>query len=130
MHPTVWNVLRQKKTGDGTNAAALYLAGDPLSAPVPTIDGYPVVLVDVMPSAGDITANEPFAVFGDLSKVKLHVKRLLDTKVFDAGVVKDAGGSDFNLISQDAWAMRATLRCVPQTNVPAAFCIIGTGNVS
>lgn len=130
MHPTVWNELRQKKTGDGTNSAAMYLAGDPLSAPTPTIDGYPVELVDVMPHSGDITANEAFAVFGDLRRIQLHVKRVLETKVFDSGVVPDAGGSDINLISQDSWALRATLRCVPQTRFEGAFCIIGTGTVS
>lgn len=96
----------------------------------PTIDGVSVELVDVLPEKGDITANEPFAVFGDLSRIKLHVKRMLETKIFDSGVVKDAGGSDINLITQDAWAMRATLRCVPQTRFPGAFVIIGTGTVS
>lgn len=130
MHPTVWNELRQKKSGDGVNASATYYAGGPLEAPTPMIDGYRVELVDVMPAVGDITANEAFAVFGDLSRVMIHVKRLLETKVFDSGVVKDAGGNDINLITQDSWAMRATMRVVPQTRFQGAFCIIGTGTVS
>lgn len=130
MHPTVWNELRQKKSGDGSNSSAQYYAGGPLNQVTPAIDGYQVELVDILPAAGEITANEPFAVFGDLSRVKIHVKRLLETKVFDSGVVKDAGGSDINLITQDSWAMRATLRCVPQTRFPGAFVIIGTGTVS
>ena len=126
MHPTVWNMLRQTK--EATTGG--YLFGGVGQSVTPTIDGVPVELVDVLPERGDITANEPFAVFGDLSRVKLHVKRLLETKIFDSGVVKDAGGSDINLITQDAWAMRATLRCVPQTRFPGAFVIIGTGTVS
>lgn len=130
MHPTVWNALRQKKAGDGTNSSAVYYAGTPLEGVTPTIDGVPVELVDVLPGIGEITANEPFAVYGDLGRVMIHVKRLLETKVFDSGVVKDAGGSDYNLITQDSWALRATLRCVPQTRFPAAFCILGTGTVS
>jgi HK97 family phage major capsid protein len=130
MHPTVWNALRQLKTGDGTNSSASYLFGGPGQAVTPQIDGVPVELVDVLPAVGDITANEAFAVFGDLSRVKLHVKRLLETKVFDSGVVKDAGGTDINLITQDSWAIRATLRCVPQTRFEGAFVIIGTGTVS
>lgn len=130
MHPTVWNELRQKKTGDGTNSAANYLFGGPGQTVTPNIDGYPVELVDVLPDTGDITANEAFAVFGDLSRIKIHVKRVLETKIFDAGVVKDAGGSDFNLITQDAYALRATLRCVPQTRFQGAFVILGTGTVS
>ncbi len=126
MHPTIWNELRQTKaatTGD-------YLFGPPGQGVNPTIDGYPVELVDILPAVGDITANEPFAVFGDLSRIKMYVKRLLETKVFDSGSVLDAGGGTINLITQDAWAMRATLRCVPMTRFPGAFVIIGTGTVS
>lgn len=130
MHPTVWNQLRKSKTGDGSNSSANYLFGGPGQMVTPNIDGVPVELVDVLPAVGDITANEPFALYGDLKRVLIHVKRLLETKVFDAGVVKDAGGTDFNLITQDSWAMRATLRAVPQTRFPGAFCVIGTGTVS
>lgn len=130
MHPTVWNTLRQLKTGDGSNSAANYLFGGPANGVTPMIDGYPVELVDVLPDSGDITANEAFAVFGDLSRVMIHVKRQLETKIFDSGVVKDAGGSDFNLITQDSYALRATLRCVPQTRFQDAFVIYGTGTVS
>jgi len=126
MHPTVWNVLRQTK--EATTGG--YLFGPVGSAVTPTINGVPVELVDVMPEVGAISANKAFAVFGDLSQVQLHVKRLLETKVFDSGVVKDSGGADINLITQDSFAMRATLRCVPQTRFNGAFTIIGTGTVS
>lgn len=130
MNPSVWNVLRQRKNAVTTSGALNYLFGGPGESVAPTIDGVPVELVDVLPEYGDITANEAFAVFGDLSRVMVHVKRVLETKVFDSGVVKDAGGSDINLITQDSWAMRATLRCVPQTRFEGAFTIIGTGTVS
>ena len=130
MNPSVWNVLRQRKNAVTTSGALNYLFGGPGESVAPTIDGVPVELVDVLPEYGDITANEAFAVFGDLSRVMVHVKRVLETKVFDSGVVKDAGGSDINLITQDSWAMRATLRCVPQTRFEGAFIIIGTGTVS
>lgn len=126
MHPSVWNKLRQTK--EATTGG--YLFGAVGQSVTPTIDGVPVELVDVMPEYGTIGANKAFAVYGDLSRVKIHVKRLLETKVFDSGVVKDAGGSDINLITQDSWAMRATLRCVPQTRFDGAFAIIGTGTVS
>lgn len=126
MHPSVWNKLRQTK--EATTGG--YLFGGVGQSVTPMIDGVPVELVDVLPEYGDITANEAFAVFGDLSRIKIHVKRLLETKIFDAGTVPDAGGSDVNLISQDAYAMRATLRAVPQTRFEGAFCIIGTGTVS
>jgi HK97 family phage major capsid protein len=130
MHPTVWNALRQTKTGDGTNSSKFYMAGNPLDAVTPRLDGYDVELVDIMPAVGEISANQPFAVFGDLGRVMIHVKRVLETKIFDAGVVKDAGGTDHNLITQDSYAMRATLRVVTQTRFPDAFCVLGTGTVS
>jgi HK97 family phage major capsid protein len=126
MHPSVFNLLRQTK--EATTGG--YLFGPVGQSVTPTIDGVPVELVDVMPAVGEIGANKAFAVFGDLSRIQLHVKRLLETKVFDSGVVKDSGGSDFNLITQDAFAMRATLRVVPQTRFDGAFTIIGTGTVS
>lgn len=126
MHPTVWNYLRQTK--EATTGG--YLFGGVGQSVTPQIDGVPVELVDVMPERGDITANEAFAVFGDLSRIKIHVKRVLETKIFDSGTVKDAGGTDINLITQDSWAIRATLRCVPQTRFEGAFVIIGTGWVS
>lgn len=131
MHPTVWNHLRTRRIDNGGGAGTgVYIAGDPIGTITPTIDGIPVELVDVLPDTGDITSNETFAVFGDLSRIKMHVKRILETKVFDAGVVKDAGGSDINLITQDAWAMRATMRVVPQTRFQGAFVLLGTGTVS
>jgi len=126
MHPSVWNFLRQTK--EATTGG--YLFGAVGQSVTPSIDGVPVEMVDVLPEYGDITANEVFAVYGDLKAIKLHVKRVLETKVFDSGVVKDAGGSDINLITQDSWAMRATLRCVPQTRFEGAFALIGTGTVS
>ena len=126
MHPTVWNALRQTK--EATTGG--YLFGSVGGSVTPMIDGIPVELVDVMPERGTISANKAFALYGDLARIKIHVKRLLETKVFDSGVVKDAGGADINLITQDAWAMRATLRAVPQTRFNGAFVIIGTGTVS
>jgi HK97 family phage major capsid protein len=126
MHPSVWNQVRQTKA----STSGEYFYGSPNEAPTPVVGGYQVELVDAMPAVGQIGANKAFAVFGDLSRVMIHNKRLLETKVFDSGVVKDAGGSDINLITQDSWAMRATLRCVPQTRFNGAFTIIGTGTVS
>jgi HK97 family phage major capsid protein len=130
MHPTIWNALRVQRWDGGGGAGTGNFFFDPSQGKDPNIGGVPVELVDVMPALGEITANEPFAVFGDLSRVMIHVKRVLETKVFDSGVVKDAGGTDINLITQDSWAVRATTRVKPQTRFPAAFVIIGTGTVS
>jgi len=126
MHPTVWNYLRQTKE----STAGGYLFGGVGQSVTPMIDGVPVELVDIMPEYSEISTCDAFAVFGDLSRIKIHVKRLLETKIFDSGVVEDAGGTDINLITQDSWAIRATLRAKVQTRFPGAFVILGTGNVS
>ena len=126
MHPTVWNYLRQTKE----STAGGYLFGGVGQSVTPMIDGVPVELVDIMPEYSEVSTNDTFAVFGDLGRIKIHVKRLLETKIFDSGIVEDAGGTDINLITQDSWAMRATLRAVPQTRFPGAFVILGTGTVS
>jgi HK97 family phage major capsid protein len=126
MHPTVWNYLRQTK--EATTGG--YLFGGVGQSVTPNIDGIPVELVDILPEYSEVSTNDAFAVFGDLKRIMIHVKRLLETKIFDAGTVADAGGTDINLITQDSYALRATLRAVPQTRFPGAFVIIGTGNVS
>jgi HK97 family phage major capsid protein len=126
MHPTVWNYLRQTKE----STAGGYLFGGVGQSVTPMIDGVPVELVDIMPEYSEVSTNDTFAVFGDLGRIKIHVKRLLETKIFDSGIVEDAGGTDINLITQDSWAMRATIRVVPQTRFPGAFVILGTGTVS
>lgn len=126
MHPTVWNMLRQQKA----STSGTYLYGAPGDSVTPMIDGVPVELVDILPAYSEVRANEAFALFGDLSRVYIHVKRLLETKIFDSGVVEDAGGTDTNLITQDSYAMRATLRAKVQTRFPGAFVLYGTGTVS
>jgi HK97 family phage major capsid protein len=126
MHPTIWNYLRQQKE----STAGGYLFGGVGQSVNPTIDGVPVELVDILPEYSEVPTNTAFAVYGDLGRVMIHVKRLLETKIFDAGTVADAGGTDTNLITQDSYALRATLRAVPQTRFPGAFVVIGTGTVS
>lgn len=130
MHSTVYNVLRKLRADQGSGAGTGDYFIDPTGSVTPTIDGIPVEFVDVMPDAGDITANESFAVLGDLSRVKIHVKRQLRLDMFNAGTLTDAGGNNFNLIDQDAEALRATTRVKPQTRFEGAFVIVGTGTVS
>jgi HK97 family phage major capsid protein len=126
MHPTIWNYVRQTKA----STAGTYLFGGPGQSVSPNVDGVPVELVDIMPEYSEVPTNTPFAVYGDLGRIMIHVRRLLETKIFDAGTVDDAGGTETNLITQDSYALRATLRCVPQTRFEGAFVIIGTGDVS
>lgn len=94
--------------------------------------GTPVVFTRVLPTSNAVNANDAFAVYGDLSNYLLYNKRGMDVKVFDAGVVKDADASDFNLITQDGKAMRAVIRLlgVCPTGNRSKFVVLGTGTVS
>jgi len=75
MHPTVWDILVDKKTGTG-----LYYF-DPSKGAPKTAWGYDVLLSDVLPSS---TATEtPFIIFGNL-KNALHGTRIgMEMKYFD-----------------------------------------------
>lgn len=115
-----------------------YLAGSintnfNFSAVNPTTPwGTPVRFTRVLPKSTEVGSNDAFAVYGDLSNYKLYIKNGLVMEVFNAGVVKDAGGSDFNLITQDGKALRAVARFlgVLPAGVAGRFVILGTGTVS
>lgn len=115
-----------------------YLAGSintnfNFSAVNPTTPwGTPVRFTRVLPTSTEVGSNDAFAVYGDLSNYKLYIKNGLVMEVFNAGVVKDAGGSDFNLITQDGKALRAVARFlgVLPAGVAGRFVIVGTGSVS
>ena len=53
-------------------------------------------------------------------------------EVFNAGIVKDTGGTDYNLITQSGKAMRASWRAIgvlPKGNAPKMV-VLGCGTVS
>ena len=124
MHRTVWNVVRQTKDS-GTGAYLL-----PLNAGYQTPWGTPVVTVDVLPSTVEGGSNHPYAVFGDLKRVKLYVKRGLVLDQLKEATVTDADDNEVNLAEQDMTALRAVTRMVALVKFPEAFCVIGTGTVS
>lgn len=123
MHRTVFNVVRQSKDGEDR-----YML--PLNAGMQTPWGTPVKTVDVLPSTTEGGANSPYAVFGDLKRVKLYVKRGLVLDQLKEATVTDANGDEVNLAEQDMTALRAVTRMVALVKFPEAFCVIGTGTVS
>lgn len=123
MHRTVFNVVRQSKDGEDR-----YML--PLNAGMQTPWGTPVKTVDVLPSTTEGGANHPYAVFGDLKRVKLYVKRGLVLDQLKEATVTDANGDEVNLAEQDMTALRAVTRMVALVKFPEAFCVIGTGTVS
>jgi len=94
--------------------------------------GTPVVFTRVLPTSNSVSANDAFAVYGDLSNTLLYNKRGMALKMLTEATVVDSEGTDLNLATQDATAMRAVIRLLhicPKANRPK-FAVLGTGSVS
>lgn len=115
-----------------------YLAGSLADGWVPqpntpgTPWGTPVVFTRVLPTSNSVSANDAFAVYGDLSNTMLYNKRGMAMKMLTEATVVDSEGSNLNLATQDASAMRAVIRMLhicPKGN-RGKFGVLGTGTVS
>lgn len=94
--------------------------------------GTPVVFTRVLATSNSVSANDGFAVYGDLSNTMLYNKRGMALKMLTEATVVDSEGSNLNLATQDASAMRAVIRMLhvcPKACRPK-FGILGTGTVS
>lgn len=110
MNRTILTIIRNLRedavsAGDGAGAF-LYKApsgGDPAN-----IDGYPIVLVEAMPTASNTAADTPFILFGDLKKACIRgVRGGIIADRFNAGTVRNvADSADINLITTDREAVR------------------------
>lgn len=94
--------------------------------------GTPVQFTRVLPKSTEVTANGGFAVYCDLSQYSLVNKRGMRMDMLTEAVVKDTSGTDFNLATQDAKAMRAIIRMLGRlpSGVAKRFVVLGTGTVS
>lgn len=115
--------------------------GDPIWRPgmadgvPPTILGKPYQLVDVLPSLADDEEGLAFMAFGDLKYATLGIRKDLEIKIFDAGVVGDPDEVDqeantLNLITQDIQVMRGVTRMNGVIRFPAAFSVAKTAETS
>lgn len=94
--------------------------------------GTPVTFTRVLPTSNSVSANDAFAVFGDLSNTILFNKRGMALKMLTEASVVDSEGGTLNLATQDASAMRAVVRMLhilPKGN-RGKFGVLGTGTVS
>ena len=122
----------------GGDGAGLYLGGSINNAWVPNINqpttpwGTPVVFTRVLATATSVGVNDAFAVYGDLSNTLLYNKRGMALKMLTEATVVDSEGSNLNLATQDASAMRAVVRMLhilPKGN-RSKFGVLGKGTVS
>jgi HK97 family phage major capsid protein len=129
-----WYALVQTKgtTNDHYIAGSLN-AGWTANINTPTTPwGTPVVFTRVLPTINTVSANDAVAVFGDLRNTLLYNKRGMALKMLTEATVVDSEGSNLNLATQDASAMRAVVRLLhilPKGN-KAKFGVLGTGTVS
>lgn len=124
MHRTIWNILRLSKDNEGRYQALP-------SGVRQTPWGSTIRLVDVMPSSSVVgDSNEPYALFGDLKRVKLYIKKGLVLEKSNEATVHDAAGNAVNLWEKDMTAIRAVARAVALVKFPEALVAVGTGTVS
>lgn len=119
MHRSVLSAISLLKDGDGR-----YIYQNPLdTGKIGQIKGYPVVTVEVMPTATDtLAAEDGILLFGDLRKSSiLGFKGGISMDRFNAGVVRNqANDGDVNLITTDREAIRWVQRTGALTILPDA----------
>jgi len=105
MNRTIMSIVRKLKSSVEND----YIFQRPSENGPMTIWGYPVELVEVMPTASETTQEDtPFIIFGDLRKGCIFgQKGGLRVERFDAGSIRNvANGADINLITTDRQAVR------------------------
>jgi len=128
MNRTILSLIRKLKAS--TSKEYIY---QPISVAGPaTIWGYPIVLVEAMPTKEDTAGDTSFVLFGDLKKACiLGYKGAISAKRFDAGLVNNiAGNGTINLITTDREAIRWTERVGYIVILPTAVTKLTTHTVS
>lgn len=134
MRKETWYRLRELRGTTNDN----YLSGSLNPGWMPNINnpttpwGTPVVYTRVLPTSNSVSSNDAFAVYGDLKNTLLYNKRGMALKMLTEATVVDSDGSNLNLATQDASAMRGVIRMLhicPKANRPK-FGVLGTGTVS
>jgi HK97 family phage major capsid protein len=132
MHRSVKTIvrnLREDAVSAGDKAGAfIYQINDRVG----TIDGYPVVDVEVMPTSGDTAAGTSFVLFGDLKKATIRgIRGGIVADRFNAGTVRNvAGNADINLITTDREAVRWITQVGYITILPTAVTKLTTAGAS
>lgn len=94
--------------------------------------GTPVKFTRVLPTSNAVSANDAFAVYGNLKNYLLYNKSGMALKMLTEATIIDQASQSTNLATQDLSAMRAVVRLLgicPNGN-RAKFVVLGTGTVS
>lgn len=107
----------------GTTGEPLYLPGS--ASGLPTLMGYPVELVEVLPNVSDVGATTTFAAFGNL-KQTVH---LGDRESMTMFVGREGTVDSKSMFAADQMAVRVTERLGGVVYVPRYHKFGGTNNV-
>lgn len=131
MHRTILTYVRKLREEAG-KGMFIYQAPS-LNAPA-TVCGYPVVLVEAMPSKTTaVQIDKPFVLFGDLRKACWVATKPngITMKMFDSGSVRNtADNADLNLLTQDMQALRVVERIGYVAAIPTAVTVLTTDSSS
>ena len=149
MHRTVWAAISARRSDSvaAADSRGTYLVQNPSQSSPGSIWGFPIVLVEAMPSMADLYGvtdmtdidpdltlsenDEPFIIFGNLQKTCVYGdKGGLRVKLLDQATVTDSGGNLINLAEQDMLAVRVHKRVGFAVVLAAGLCVISTGETS
>lgn len=128
IHRTNLSYIRKlKASGSGE-----YIYQAPSQSGPATLWGYPVVLVEAMPSKTDTAAETSFVLFGDLKKACIFgYKGAIKANRFNSGTVRNvAANADINLITTDREAIRWVERVGYIRIIPTAVTKLTTAAAS
>ena len=148
MNRQIWAAIAARRSdavSEG-DAKGVYLVQTPGQSSPGTIWGFPVVLVEAMPSAADlyggidfadfddeatVEADEPFIIFANLSKcVAYGDKQGIRVKLLDQASVYDENDQLINLAERDMLALRVHKRVGFVVILPSGICVLSTGPTS
>jgi HK97 family phage major capsid protein len=114
-----------------------YLIQQPSQGSPGSIWGFPVVLVEAMPSLTDLgygtdpDPDLPFIIFGNLQKCVVYGdKQGIRVKILDQASVYDDNDNLINLAERDMIALRVHKRVGYVIVLPTGICVLSTGAVS
>lgn len=119
MHRSLWNQLIKSK--GSANDHYYWMPSQTTSTPW----GTPVIQSELFRNVTAGENNQPYALYGDLSKIQLWIKGGLTLTYGTEGTI-----GSLNLFEQDLTALRAVTRFAKLTPFPERFVVLGTGTVS
>lgn len=128
MHRSLMSVVRKLKTSEGE-----YIYQRPADSGPATIWGYPVVLVEAMPTISDDAADTAFVAFGDLRRAYYLGTKASGMKMdiaTEATVRNTADDGDLNLFRNDMSALRVVERIGGVGVIENAVTVLKTATAS